>query len=766
MEIDSNIPPPTPAPPKDPILSSSPAFATPVAPIQRTTTRSLPLANPPRPTVLPILLPPPILRPHAVRVLTKKHGLNVQTSALQALATFIGRHCGTGWREEGLGEQVLEEVARMWKKSSGDVIVKDEGDSLKGILKSLEACMSGGKVVQRGGLSRQGSLQTETSRAGIGDRQESFGMSSLGVEDEEQDESRDPRAWLKVIGAFEQPRLAYNTTKKHFEHTQTPPSLFPPPSHKTELFRQRYNLIHARLLRNESFQPPTLENQPRHKLSRSDSSLTQNYTITPIANLLGRSGTSHLLLGLITRAPTGGLLLTDLSGGINLNLQHTQPTVGVDGAWFCPGMIVLVDGVYEEDAQAYGATGTTSGALGDIGGVGGTIGGRFVAFSIAHPPAERRNATLGITDSTDSAAATHGGFGWMDFLGVGSERAVGTRMRRVQQRCFDMDAPHSGNKKVVVLGEVELDVPRSLQALRKILSSYADLEPSEMPISFILTGNFVKYAALAGGSSGGSIEYKECFDALASVLGDFPQLLRHATFVFVPGDNDPWASAFSAGAATPLPRQSIPGLFTSRVRRAFAEANREGEKSKDRIKVEGQAIWTSNPTRVSMFGPNEEIVIFRDDISGRFRRTGLRFGAKEEEHDNSAQPDEGQAAQIEDAMEVEQLSEAPLPVVDTLSPSVISTRKLVRTILDQSHLSPFPLSIRPVLWDYASSLSLYPLPSTLILADPEAPAFALTYEGCHVMNPGRLVREGRGKTAGWVEYDVTTRKGDVKEIAF
>ena len=219
------LPPLTPSLAKDLIPSSSPAFATPAPPQpERQLGRTLPLAAAPRPTVLPILLPPAILRPHAVRILTKKHGLNVQTSALQALANFIGRHCGTGWREEGLGEQVLEEVARMWKRQSGDVIVKDEGDTLKTILKTLEGCMSGGRILSgKTGLSRQASLvrseslQSDGSRPGLtGEGQSSFGMSSLEVEDEE-DENREPRAWMKIVGAFEQPRLTYNVAKKRFE---------------------------------------------------------------------------------------------------------------------------------------------------------------------------------------------------------------------------------------------------------------------------------------------------------------------------------------------------------------------------------------------------------------------------------------------------------------------------------------------------------------------------------------------------------------------
>jgi DNA polymerase epsilon subunit 2 len=37
------------------------------------------------------------------------------------------------------------------------------------------------------------------------------------VNDGEDDENKDPRKWLKVIDAYEQPRLVYNVGKKHFD---------------------------------------------------------------------------------------------------------------------------------------------------------------------------------------------------------------------------------------------------------------------------------------------------------------------------------------------------------------------------------------------------------------------------------------------------------------------------------------------------------------------------------------------------------------------
>jgi DNA polymerase epsilon subunit 2 len=218
-------PPPTPAP-HNPIPSSSPAFATPVHPIRPFTAASIS-----KPSVLQILLPPAILRPLAFRTFTKKYSLTLTSSALQVLATFIGRHCGSEWREQGLAEHVLEEVAKSWKRANGGVIVDGEGTELKEILKNLEGSMSGGRIILGRGLSRQNSLllgesQDKQSSTGLGlrpdllareDSQSSLGMSSLDVDDEEDDENKDPRKWLKVIDAYEQPRLAYNVGKKHFD---------------------------------------------------------------------------------------------------------------------------------------------------------------------------------------------------------------------------------------------------------------------------------------------------------------------------------------------------------------------------------------------------------------------------------------------------------------------------------------------------------------------------------------------------------------------
>jgi DNA polymerase epsilon subunit 2 len=443
-------------------------------------------------------------------------------------------------------------------------------------------------------------------------------------------------------------------------------------------------------------------------------------------------------------------------------------------------MIVLVEGIYSENYSH-----TAESALGNTGGIGGTIGGKFISSLLAHPPCERRSASLGIKDSSISNDLSGPAFGWNDFLGVGSERATGTRMRRLEQQVLGLGAPYAGNSKIAIAAEINLDNPSTLMALRTLLSTYAALPKSEFPMSIVLMGNFLSQPALSGSTGTSSIDYKDSLNCLASTLSDFPQLIARTTLIFVPGENDVWASSFASGASAPIPRKPLPEIFMNRIRRVIAEANREAGGLGKR--KEGEVVWTTNPSRVSWFGCRGEMVLFRDDVLGRLRRTALSFNKPEEaeaeqeaqsaddEHGDEfvmsgANPDAASSPQpaavsseIQDEMEVD--SSNPLPPQrqsNLVDQDALTTRRLTRTLLDQAHLSPFPLDKRPVHWDYGHVLSLYPLPSAMVIADAEAPPFSLNYNGCAVMNPGRLVEGRRGERARWVEFDVWTGKGAVR----
>jgi len=424
---------------------------------------------------------------------------------------------------------------------------------------------------------------------------------------------------------------------------------------------------------------------------------------------------------------------------------------------------------------------------------------------------------LGLSSDSNNTGLSNfnigGGFGWVDFLGTGSEKAVGARMRKLEQRLLHAsEHDRINSNKVVTIGACALDDPRTLVALRQIFQSYTtttssgdrtkDSDPSipqAPPLAFVLFGSFTNQPAMSVSAASthssttssipDSIAYKEAFDALALLLSDFPNLLRHSTFVFVPGDADPWPSAFSAGGAVPLPRQGIPEVFTSRVRRAFANANanadvRANQSGPDETRKHGEAVWSSNPCRVSLFGPSCEMLLFRDDIAGRMRRHHIPLKAREEDGASAGDNADVSAseAQVEgtaaaaadaDAMEMDQSDQDQVADATSSKAKTTAPQWLTKTLLDQSHLSPFPLDIRPQHWSYApSALSLYPLPNVLVLCDTEVEPFVLGYQSCIVINAGRVV-EATDAAAGvtaknarctWCEYDVGTRRGVVRSL--
>ncbi|KGB76093.1 DNA polymerase epsilon subunit B [Cryptococcus deuterogattii 99/473] len=133
-------------------------------------------------------------------------------------------------------------------------------------------------------------------------------------------------------------------------------------------------------------------------------------------------------------------------------------------------------------------------------------------------------------------------------------------------------------------------------------------------------------------------------------------------------------------SSTTLPRPSLPSAFTTRLSNRIPNAK-----------------FVSNPCRLKYFGM--EIVICREDLMGKMMR-------------NLVVVKEGEDMNMK--------------------------RYLVQTILDQAHLSPLPISVRPTLWEYDHALRLYPMPSAVVLAD-KYERYELTYEGCHVFNPGKFV---------------------------
>jgi len=161
------------------------------------------------------------------------------------------------------------------------------------------------------------------------------------------------------------------------------------------------------------------------------------------------------------------------------------------------------------------------------------------------------------------------------------------------------------------------------------------------------------------------------FEDLANVICKFPNVANEGRFVFIPGPNDP-------GITGVLPRGPIPNYFTSALR--------------SKVK---NVMLASNPCRMRFF--TKEIVFFRDNLVSKMRRNCL--------------------------IEPRQDSNGQL------------SSHAIKTVLDQGHLSPLPLSTSPIYWQHDHALRLYPFPDALICGD-RVEQYYETYEECDAINPG------------------------------
>lgn len=495
----------------------------------------------------------------------------------------------------------------------------------------------------------------------------------------------DPKQYLTYIDAYEQPIYHYSHLRHVFEHAPKKPSLLPDASVKPQVWLERYHFLRDRIMRHESFQAPSFSNQSGtfHKL-------------TSIKNLLGRQGKSFMLFGLLTTGVDSKYHLEDPDDSVLLDFS--EATCG--GGWFCPGCFVLVDGTYMEDES-------------------------FLVSVMGQPPPEARELTRDV-------------YPGLDFLGTGIEKSQERHLARAEQSYR--------NAKIVFCADCHLDDPRSLKAIKGMLTSYETLNVGELPLAIVMLGNFITHAHQ---SNGFSTKYKEYWDALAAILEEFPTLCANTRFVFVPGSNDPW----SIGGIAVSPRKPIPRSFLNRIHRVCKDV-----------------VFASNPSRLTYF--TQEIVLCRDDMVERLRRNNITIKDAVTIQQDAGETSESSGPDgvlMHDAEETQQDTQAevfltphattqddnltPTPVKQ--APEIIAGRTLIRTIIDQSHLSPFSINVRPVYWSYSSSLRLFPAPTVLVLADTVLPAFTLAYNGTVAINPGKICW---GKEGGWMEYSPATKE--------
>ena len=275
----------------------------------------------------------------------------------------------------------------------------------------------------------------------------------------------------------------------------------------------------------------------------------------------------------------------------------------------------------------------------------------------------------------------------------------------------------------VVLSDVHLDSPQVMHKLRMLFEGFSNVcapdpetgEPMSTPPSvFIFLGNFSSQPF--GKASSDVAEYKRNFDALADLILEFPQLHEGGSkFLFIPGPTDPGAKV--------LPRAPLPKYFTSKLRKALG-AKRVRSEDGGWKTIPSRVSFSTNPCRLRYF--TQEIVLFRDDLLNRMRRSCIVPPVLDEAFDKGA-------ASVGDADGDE--DDEYGRVAGAAARASVVTEHLVKTVIDQGHLSPLPMSVVPVRWVHDCSLRLYPLPDMLLMAD-HYDAYHHAYNGTVALNPG------------------------------
>ncbi|KAJ1725665.1 DNA-directed DNA polymerase epsilon, subunit B [Coemansia erecta] len=280
-----------------------------------------------------------------------------------------------------------------------------------------------------------------------------------------------------VIDAFDITAWWYDTGKKMFVQPFEKGDILSSAESKAALFRQRYDLLRQRVMRNENFMPVSFSDQEKDRF----------YKLSTIDSLQGREGEHFLLFGMLAQLEEGKLFLEDKAGSIELdfsdmNRKHTE----VNGL-FTESCFVLVDG-YVED-------------------------GIFRVEEIGLPPPEAKERTRAAFPNVNL-------FGGQPSLQTES-----------QLRAIEV----SNDNGIIVLSDVWLDQQDTMDALQTLFEGFSHSTP---PIAFIFIGDFSSKPFVPG--SGETAQYKDNMTALGQLIAGFPEIARKSHFVFVPGNNDPW----------------------------------------------------------------------------------------------------------------------------------------------------------------------------------------------------------------------------------
>lgn len=255
----------------------------------------------------------------------------------------------------------------------------------------------------------------------------------------------------------------------------------------------------------------------------------------------------------------------------------------------------------------------------------------------------------------ESAEMTKRAFPSTDFFGANLDHRLEERLLK-----FEENTANDGNDSFLVVSDVWLDDAQVWERLRYVISGAA----SSPPFALVLMGNFASPTNARSLST-----YIDGFEKLADLLAAAPELVRKTRLIFVPGPTDLTPSRDVL--PSPALVKPIIDAFDKRLKRALAPLKAKSTKVESGDLPAWPSVhFTSNPTRIRYC--TKQLVFFREEVTNKLRRHCFLRPS---------------------TAETEALSE-----------------HLVRTLCDQSHLCPLPVTVKPIYWNFDHAMRLYPLP--------------------------------------------------------
>ncbi|KAL7578130.1 hypothetical protein ACA910_012577 [Epithemia clementina (nom. ined.)] len=584
------------------------------------------------------------------------------------------------------------------------------------------------------------SLPSRTSRSGEG----SARITAKANHNHQNDNNFWKVHGLQIVSAFHQPKLVYNPMRQQFRVEEQAWSLFGTAEEKVNMLAQRYALIHQRILRHEQFRPTSLTqlynkaNSTTVKGEEDDDNgnkddrgeMVQRH-LTPLERLLGQHYKHHqnqsiLVLGVLRELEPHCYYLEDPTGLVPLSMEEAQLS-DPDHVLVVEDSIYLVQGVWHDGTLRVHRLGpplleTRQDSL--------TALRQQIQHPLLAPP-------LSLPSSSPNVATTT-----MPF----SERG-------------------SKNHPIVILCNVHLDQPHTLQQLEGLLTSY-EVEPHVFPL-FCFMGNFSTrhsdcatansnsgshHPTTGGGGSGGtaistSTPHAAAYwqsllhNELAGTIRKFPRLALQAHFVLIPGPNDVPPSAVLPWIL-PRPLQSKQQRQEQQQQRKNSLSLSSSSSQMHRsVVVPGipNMLLGTNPTR--LYWNDQEWVLFRSlpqQLQQVLEQDNTMFGVPPLSPSSSHNDD-----MDEENDETEN---------DDTNHQVSCSLRLIKTMLDQGHLVPGGCAgLAPIYWNYDHALRLYPLPTGLVVGMESCEGAMTstgglldqTYGGCRVVVPGSLGHAGQ-----------------------